>query len=273
MHPVVPAVFITITLALTMFSMHPVLVAISFAGGFAYAACARGIWAALGSLRWQLPVVLTTLVNPLFVHMGSTELFVFFGRPVFMESLLYGCAMALLFLASVQWFAAASAMLSYDKVLGLLGNSIPVVALMVSMTMRLVPRFLRQGRAIASAQDVARSCAVLAGGGADSGAETRSKEHGLQGPRALRTSAEAVVGASGVAPAVRDQGRAARGRGLPAGVASRLRQSSVLMGWAMGGSLRWPTPCAPGAGAPASAGRPTCRIGSRRAMPRRRRCC
>lgn len=164
MHPVVPAVFITITLALTMFSMHPVLVAISFAGGFAYAACARGIWAALSSLRWQLPVVLViTLVNPLFVHMGSTELFVFFGRPVFMESLLYGCAMALLFLASVQWFAAASAMLSYDKVLGLLGNSIPVVALMVSMTMRLVPRFLRRGRAIASAQDVARSCAVSAG--------------------------------------------------------------------------------------------------------------
>ena len=69
MHPVVPAVFITITLALTMFSMHPVLVAISFAGGFAYAACARGIWAALSSLRWQLPVVLViTLVNPLFVH-------------------------------------------------------------------------------------------------------------------------------------------------------------------------------------------------------------
>ena len=238
MLPVVPAGFITITLALTMFSMHPVLVAISFAGGFAYAACARGIWAALSSLRWQLPVVLViTLVNPLFVHMGSTELFVFFGRPVFMESLLYGCAMALLFLASVQWFAAASAMLSYDKVLGLLGNSIPVVALMVSMTMRLVPRFLRRGRAIASAQDVARSCAVSAGGGVENGAEARSKEHGSQGPRASRASAEAVVGASARRLPLRSGGRAARGRGLPAGVASRLRQSSVLMGWAMEDSL------------------------------------
>ena len=130
-----------------MFSMHPLLIALSFAGGLAYGACVRGWRAAALSLRWQFPVVLVIgLVNPLFVSMGSTELFDLFGRPVYAESLLYGCAMAGLFVASAQWFGIGSAMLSYDKVLGLLGNVVPTVALMVSMTMRLVPRFVRQGR-------------------------------------------------------------------------------------------------------------------------------
>ena len=142
-----------------MFSMHPLLIALSFAGGLAYGACVRGWRTAALPLRWQLPVVLVIgLVNPLFVSMGSTELFDLFGRPVYAESLLYGCAMAGLFVASAQWFGIGSAMLSYDKVLGLLGNVVPTVALMVSMTMRMVPRFVRQGRTIAAVQDVALSC-------------------------------------------------------------------------------------------------------------------
>lgn len=237
MHPAVPAVFVVITLGLTMFSMHPALVVISFVGGLAYAVCVHGTCAALSSLRWQLPVVLVVaLVNPLFVHMGSTELFSFFGRPVFLESLLYGCTMALLFLASVQWFTAGSAMLSYDKVLGLLGNSIPVVALMVSMAMRLVPRFLRRGREIASVQDVALSCAVSTGDGAGAVPDERFPQE-PRTPRTPRTSAEVGGGASARCLPLGLAARAVRGRGLPSGVASRLRQSSVLMGWAMEDSL------------------------------------
>lgn len=191
MHPAVPALYACITLGLTMAALHPVLVAISCAGAFAYIACVRGLRSAVCALRWQIPVMLViALVNPLFVRMGSTVVLELFGRQVFLESLLYGLAMAGMFVASVQWFAACSHMLTHDKVLALFGSAAPVVALMISMTMRLVPRFLRQGRTIAAAQDVARSCFVA-------------------------------------------DGRA----GLPARVADRLRQSSVLMGWAMEDSL------------------------------------
>lgn len=191
MHPAVPALYACITLGLTMAALHPVLVAISCAGAFAYIACVRGLRSAVCALRWQIPVMLViALVNPLFVRMGSTVVLELFGRPVFLESLLYGLAMAGMFVASVQWFAACSHMLTHDKVLALFGSAAPVVALMISMTMRLVPRFLRQGRTIAAVQDVARSCFV---------ADDRA--------------------------------------GLPARVADRLRQSSVLMGWAMEDSL------------------------------------
>lgn len=191
MHPAVPALYACITLGLTMAALHPVLVAISCAGAFAYIACVRGLRSAVCALRWQIPVMLViALVNPLFVRIGSTVVLELFGRPVFLESLLYGLAMAGMFVASVQWFAACSHMLTHDKVLALFGSAAPVVALMISMTMRLVPRFLRQGCTIAVVQDVARSCFVA-------------------------------------------DGRA----GLPARVADRLRQSSVLMGWAMEDSL------------------------------------
>lgn len=220
MHPAVPALYACITLGLTMASLHPVLVAISCAGAFAYIACVRGLRSAVCALRWQIPVMLViALVNPLFVRMGSTVVLELFGRPVFLESLLYGLSMAGMFVASVQWFAACSHMLTHDKVLALFGSAAPVVALMISMTMRLVPRFLRQGRTIAAVQDVARSCFVADGrGGLGTGPEACGAEP-LRG-------ASLVPGAS-----------ALRGGGLPARVADRLRQSSVLMGWAMEDSL------------------------------------
>lgn len=265
-----PAAYLAVTLGLTMFSMHPLLIVLSFAGGLAYGACVRGWRTAALSLSWQLPVVLVIgLVNPLFVSMGSTELFDLFGRPVYAESLLYGCAMAGLFVASAQWFGIGSAMLSYDKVLGLLGNVVPTVALMVSMTMRLVPRFVRQGRTVAAVQDVALSCmgfgcAPSEGGVSASGEAGTStsgevgasmpEEVGASIPGGARASMLGETGASATAPGRRHEParflRARRlsdrvtGRSsermpvrLSNRVTGRLRQSSVLMGWAMEDSL------------------------------------
>lgn len=185
-----------------MFSMHPLLIALSFAGGLAYGACVRGWRTQALSLRWQLPVVLVIgLVNPLFVSMGSTELFDLFGRPVYAESLLYGCAMAGLFVASAQWFGIGSTMLSYDKVLGLLGNVAPTVALMVSMTMRLVPRFVRQGRTVAAVQDVALSCMGLdcapSEGGASASGEAGTSTSGEVGASIPGEAGESMPGGAG----------------------------------------------------------------------------
>ena len=75
-HPAVPALYMVLTLGLTMFSMQPVLIALSLAGGLAYGFATRGAARTLGALRWQLPVILIiALVNPLFSASGSTELF------------------------------------------------------------------------------------------------------------------------------------------------------------------------------------------------------
>ena len=184
-HPAVPALYMVLTLGLTMFSMQPVLIALSLAGGLAYGFATRGAARTLGALRWQLPVILIiALVNPLFSASGSTELFRIGMRAVYL-SMVYGLCMGGLFVASVLWFEAAASMLSYDKVLALFGNAAPVVALMISMCMRLIPQFLRRGRTVLAVQD--------------------------------------AIDVPGRAPA--DP------------VRSRLRASSVLMGWGMEDSL------------------------------------
>ena len=185
-HPAVPALYIALTLGLTMFSMQPVLIALSLAGGLAYGFATRGAARTLGALRWQLPVILIiALVNPLFSASGSTELFRIGMRAVYLESMVYGLCMGGLFVASILWFEAAASMLEYDKVLALLGNAAPVIALMISMCMRLIPQFLRRGRTVLAVQD--------------------------------------AIDVPGRAPA--DP------------VRSRLRASSVLMGWGMEDSL------------------------------------
>ncbi len=185
-HPAVPALYMVLTLGLTMFSMQPVLIALSLAGGLAYGFATRGAARTLGALRWQLPVILIiALVNPLFSASGSTELFRIGMRAVYLESMVYGLCMGGLFVASVLWFEAAASMLEYDKVLALLGNAAPVIALMISMCMRLIPQFLRRGRTVLAVQD--------------------------------------AIDVPGRAPA--DPAR------------SRLRASSVLMGWGMEDSL------------------------------------
>lgn len=204
-HPVVPACYLVFTLAFTMGSMQPALIAISLLGAFAYGCCVRGVRESLASLRWQLPfVLLVALVNPLFSAAGSTEVARFGVRAVYLESLAYGCAMGALFVASALWFQAAARMLSFDKVMALAGNAAPVVALMISMTMRLIPHFARRGRQVAGVQAVNARAAGAGPLPSDAGS--------TGGPRASR---------GGVSEDVR----------------ARLRLTSVLMGWGMEDSL------------------------------------
>ncbi len=49
-HPAVPALYMVLTLGLTMFSMQPVLIALSLAGGLAYGFATRGAARTLGAL-------------------------------------------------------------------------------------------------------------------------------------------------------------------------------------------------------------------------------
>ena len=98
-------------------------------------------------------ILIIAVLNPLFSASGSTELFRIGMRAVYLESMVYGLCMGGLFVASVLWFEAAASMLSYDKVLALLGNTAPVIALMISMCMRLIPQFLRRGRTVLAVQD------------------------------------------------------------------------------------------------------------------------
>lgn len=153
-HPAVAALYFAAVLVLSMAAFHPVAVALSLAAAFGYGTCLRGWRASLRSALWQVPLILVVAVaNPLFSASGSTELFRVGLRAVYLESVAYGACMGALLVAVILWFSNAAHVLTSDKVMALLGNAAPTVALMLSMSLRLVPRFVRRGAEISTVQD------------------------------------------------------------------------------------------------------------------------
>ena len=153
-HPAVVFVFLASALALSMACLHPVFTALSLAGALACSCVCRGGRATLLSLRWIVPLCLVVAAaNPFFVASGSTELFRIGQRAIYAEALLYGLCSGGMFASVFLWFASYSACMDSENSLALFGNAAPVVTLMVSQVLRLVPQFVSRGRAIADVQD------------------------------------------------------------------------------------------------------------------------
>lgn len=159
-HPSVPAAYLAGALLLTMFGLEPILIAISLAGALALSLCARGMRATRRTLAWLVPMaLLITLINPLFSASGATLVLQVGRLKVRAESLAFGACMGGLFCATVLWCECAVRVLTHDRLLALAGGAVPTVALMASMTSRLVPQVLARFRDVTDA----RAAATVAG--------------------------------------------------------------------------------------------------------------
>ena len=153
-HPAVTFLFFAIVITCSMCLMHPVCLLFSLVGAVWYTARLRGTKALIGYLRWIIPMmVMAALVNPAFVHQGVTLLaYLPSGNPLTLESILYGLAAGCMLGAVELWFSCLSAVMTSDKFIYIFGRVIPALSLVLSMTLRFVPRFKRQFRAVAQAQ-------------------------------------------------------------------------------------------------------------------------
>ena len=188
-HPSVAIAYFCGMAGLTMFCMQPVLAAISLAGALLFGACLRGAPATLCGLRWQLPMVaVVALANPLFSASGSTLLFKVGPMAIYLESVCYGACAGCVLAAAIMWLSCAAEVVTQDRLLAVAGSRVPVVALMVSMTARLVPQLVRRGNLVASVDR------VVTGADADGGVVPASGR-GLRGLRSRVASAATVSGA------------------------------------------------------------------------------
>lgn len=153
-HPAVNFAYFALVLAFSMTLMHPVCLLISLTGACCYLVRLHGLRELGHSARWLVPMaLLAALVNPAFVHQGVTILtYLPSGNPLTLESILYGLAAALLLASVVLWFRCFSAVMTSDKFIYLFGRAIPALSLVLSMTLRFVPRFRRQFHTVAQAQ-------------------------------------------------------------------------------------------------------------------------
>ena len=153
-HPVVNLTYFVAAIGFGMFFMHPVSLAVSLVCAAGYAVYLHGRKAVRVGLAFLLPIaLLTAVLNPLFNHAGVTILaYLPNGNPLTLEAVLYGIAAAVMLTAVIAWFACWNAVMTSDKFVYLFGRAAPALSLVLSMSLRFIPRFRAQLKVIAAAQ-------------------------------------------------------------------------------------------------------------------------
>lgn len=153
-HPIINFLYFVLVLVFTMFFMHPVSLVISLLSALAYSVCLNGTRAVRFSLTAILPMMLiAAVVNPIFNHEGATILtYLPSGNPLTLESMVYGVASAFMLAGVITWFSCYSAVMTSDKFVYLFGRVIPALSLVLSMTLRFVPKFKAQLQVVSEAQ-------------------------------------------------------------------------------------------------------------------------
>ena len=153
-HPIINFLYFALVLVFTMFFMHPVSLIISLACALAYAIYLNGKKAVRFSLMYILPMMLmAAIINPAFNHEGMTILtYLPTGNPLTLESILYGLASAVMLASVITWFSCYNAVMTSDKFVYLFGRIIPALSLVLSMTLRFVPKFKAQLHVVSEAQ-------------------------------------------------------------------------------------------------------------------------
>ena len=142
-HPVVNFLFFVAALGLTMFIQQPVYLLISMISGCAYLLYLQGRKGFLRQVGYLVPIlVMMAIMNPMFNHEGVTILWYLPNdNPITLEAICFGLASAVMMGASIVWFNCCNTVFTSDKIIYLFGRVIPALSLMISMTLRFVPRF------------------------------------------------------------------------------------------------------------------------------------
>ena len=145
-HPLVNFLYFALVIGFSMALNHPLAQGISLFCAAVYAVQTEGRNAILFTLRLCLPMVLLTVfVNPAFSHEGVTILLYFpTGNPLTLESILYGISSGVMIATVMLWFLNFNRVITSDKFIYLFGRIIPAMSLVLSMTLRFIPKFKGQ---------------------------------------------------------------------------------------------------------------------------------
>lgn len=151
-HPIVLFVYFVSVIGITMFFMHPIYVSLSFFAAVLMNSILFGVHFWKRSWVYVLLFLGMAIINPLISHNGEMVLFYVNHNAVTVEAIAYGMVIALMLLAVLLWFKVYNDTMTSDKFIYLFGRIVPVFALVISITLRLVPLFKRQIKQITQAQ-------------------------------------------------------------------------------------------------------------------------
>lgn len=153
-HPMVNLTYFAAVIGFSMFFMHPICLIISLLSAFVYSLMLKGMSAVKINLIGLLPLmIVTAIINPTFNHEGMTILgYLPSGNPFTLESAVYGCAAACMLACVICWFFCYNEVMTSDKFIYLFGKVIPSLSLVLSMTLRFVPKFSEQLKKVINAR-------------------------------------------------------------------------------------------------------------------------
>ncbi len=153
-HPFINLIYFALTIGFSLVLLHPLAQGISFVCAAAYVISTDGKKSILFMLKYCFPMVaLTAFINPAFNHEGTTILLYFSnGNPLTSESILYGISAGVMLVTLLLWFSSFNRVMTSDKFIYLFGKVIPVLSLVLSMSLRFVPKFKSQMAIVIEAQ-------------------------------------------------------------------------------------------------------------------------
>lgn len=152
-HPITAAVYYLSVLTVAVFVVNPIITAITFVGGLLFEIMINGVRKLAGKLPFYLLIILViSVANPIFSHSGATPLFFLNGKPITLESCLFGVNMAFATVGVFIWCSILTEIMTDDKVLYLFSRYSPTIGLVLSMTIRFIPTLKDEYKKISNAQ-------------------------------------------------------------------------------------------------------------------------
>ena len=151
-NPIVVTVYFLAVSGVCMFSMHPVLLALSFFGAVVYCLLRRGLRSPSFHFLMIAVLLLGTVINPLVSSAGKTQLFFINDSPLTLEATAYGLFASVAIVGVIYWFRSYSDIMTSDKLLYVFGKLSPRLSLVLSMALRYVALLGEQRKKIRQTQ-------------------------------------------------------------------------------------------------------------------------
>lgn len=162
LHPLATLVLFGCEVVLAAFSFQPLCAFIAFVGAQLCTIQLFDTKYAAKQLVWYAPIiVLMAVINPFFSASGSTVLYSFGHTQLYAESLVYGATSGLVLVSTLSWLECLFAVVSPLEMLQRSSVRFPVLQLVLSLSVQLMPQLLSDlttARQIQSANTAARRC-------------------------------------------------------------------------------------------------------------------
>ena len=151
-NPIAAFLWLMMAAGIAMFLMNPIVLALALAGAVLYLFARKPDAFGRFHLFYLAIFLLSAIINPLFVHSGSTVLFVLNHNPVTLEALYYGLALGCMIVSTLYWFRSFQEVMTSDKLLYVFGSALPKLTLILSISLRYIPLLREQAKRVRDAQ-------------------------------------------------------------------------------------------------------------------------